>query len=61
MATTDGSFAAWLSQAGLSEQTLTPDQLGVLRGAYHFRESCSDDYYSTRILSHFLLHANHRT
>jgi transposase len=57
MATRDGSFAAWLSQAGLSEQTLTSDQLGVLRGAYHFRESCSDDYYSTRLLSHFLLHA----
>ena len=58
MATRDGPFAAWLSQAGLSEQTLTPDQLGVLRAAYHFRECCSDDYYSTRILSHFLLHAN---
>lgn len=58
MATRDGSFAAWLSQAGISEQTLTSEQLGVLRAAYHFRESCSDDYYSTRILSHFLLHAN---
>ena len=57
MATRDGSFAAWLSQAGLSEQTLPSEQLGVLRAAYHFRESCSDDYYSTRILSHFLLHA----
>ena len=58
MATRDGSFAVWLSQAGLSEQHLTSEQWGILRGAYHFRESCSDDYYSTRILSHFLLHAN---
>jgi transposase len=57
MAIADGSFAAWLSPAGLSEQTLTPDQLGVARAAYHFRQSCSDDYFSTRILSHFLLHA----
>lgn len=57
MATTDGSFAAWLSQAGLSEQTLTPDQLGVLKAAYHFRGNCGDDYYSTCLLSQFLLHA----
>ena len=57
MATTDGRFAAWLSQAGLKEQILTPDQLGVLKAAHHFRESCGDDYYSTRVASHFLLHA----
>ncbi len=57
MATTDRSFAAWLLKAGVSQQTLTPDQLGVLKGAYHFRASCGDDYYSTCILSHFLLHA----
>jgi len=57
MATTDGPFAAWLSQAGLQEQTVGPDQLGILKAAYHFRESCGDDYYSTRVLSHFLLHA----
>lgn len=58
MATTDGCLAAWLSQAGLREQTLTPDQLGVLKAGYHFRESRGGDYYSTRILSHFLLHGN---
>jgi hypothetical protein len=57
MATTDGPFAAWLLQAGLQEQTLGPDQLGVLKAAYHFLESCGDDYYSTRVVSHFLLHA----
>src|SRR5215468_10852785 len=58
MVTRDDSFVAWLSHAGLSQQTLTFEQLGVLRAAYHFRESCSDDYYSTRILSHVSLHAN---
>lgn len=57
MATKDGPFATWLSRAGLKEQTLTPDQLGVLKAAHHFRESCGDDYYSTRVASHFLLHA----
>ena len=57
MATTDGPFAAWLSQAGLKEQVLTPDQVGVLKATYHFRETCGDDYYSTRVASHFLLHA----
>jgi len=57
MATMDGPFAAWLSQAGLRESRLTADQVGVLKAAYHFREKCGTDYYSTRILSHFLLQA----
>lgn len=57
MATTDGRVAAWLSQAGLKEKCLTADQVGVLKAAYHFRENCGDDYYSTRIASHFLVHA----
>jgi transposase len=57
MATMDGPFAAWLSQAGVRESRLNPDQVGVLKAAYHFRENCGEDYYSTRILSHFLLHA----
>src|SRR5947209_5233023 len=57
MATMDGPFATWLSQSGVRESTLTSDQIGVLKAVYHFRENCGDDYYSTRILSHFLLHA----
>ena len=57
MATTDGAVAAWLSQAGLKEQTLTPDQWGVLKAVHHFRENCGHDYYSTRVASHFLVHA----
>ena len=58
MVTRDGRFATWLSQAGLHKEALTPDQVGVLKAVGHFRENCGDDYYSTRILSHFLLHAN---
>jgi hypothetical protein len=57
MTTTGDSFAAWLTQAGVQEQGLTADQLGVLKAAFHFRQTCGDDYYSTRLLSHFLLHA----
>lgn len=57
MASKDGGFATWLSRAGLQEEALTPDQVGVLTAVDHFRENCGDDYYSTRILSHFLLHA----
>ncbi len=37
--------------------TLTPEQLGVVKAVFHFRQSCGDDYYSTRVASHFLLHA----
>lgn len=55
MATTDGDFTQWLSQAQISADKLTPEQRGVLRAAFHFRQSCGDDYYSSRMLSHFLL------
>jgi hypothetical protein len=57
MTTPGDSFAAWLTQAGVQEQCLTSDQLGVLKAAFHFRQTCGNDYYSTRLLSHFLLHA----
>jgi len=35
---------------------LTPTQRGVLQAAFHFRQHQGHDYYSTRLLSHFLLH-----
>jgi transposase len=50
-------FSAWLTQARVAEHRLTPDQRGVLFAAFHFRQSRGDDTYSTRLLSHFLLHA----
>jgi transposase len=50
-------FSAWLTQARVAEHRLTPDQRGVLFAAFHFRQSRGDDSYSTRLLSHFLLHA----
>jgi hypothetical protein len=58
MATTADGFATWLAQAQITEAKLTPQQQGVLQAAFAFRQRCGDDYYSTRLLSHFLLHAN---
>ncbi len=49
-------FAAWLAQAQVVEPRLTPDQRGALRAAFHFRHSRGTDSYSTRLLTHFLLH-----
>jgi hypothetical protein len=51
------TFALWLAQAHLAEQRLTPEQRAVLQAAWHFRQTQGHDSYSTRLLTHFLLHA----
>src|SRR5580693_8814782 len=56
MDATDGAFAQWLSQAQIAEDRLTAEQLGLLHCAFAFRQHCGNDYYSSRLLSHFLLH-----
>jgi len=56
-ATPDG-FSAWLADAQIPEQRLTPQQRSVLLAAFAFRQRQGDDYYSTRLLSHFLLHCD---
>src|SRR5262245_33455672 len=58
MTAMDGSFSQWLSQAQLVEDRLTAEQLGVLRAVFSFRQHCGQDYYSNRLLSHFLLHCD---
>jgi hypothetical protein len=58
MTGTDGTCAQWLSKAQISEQRLTTEQRGLLQAAWAFRQRCGDDYYSNRLLSHFLLHCN---
>jgi hypothetical protein len=58
MTTPVDGFPAWLAQAHIPLTKLTSDQLGVLRAAFAFRQRCGRDYYSTRLLSHFLLHAD---
>ncbi len=58
MTAMDGSFTQWLSQAQLVEDRLTTEQCGVLRAVFAFRQHCGQDYYSSRVLSHFLLHCD---
>ena len=58
MSATDGAFAQWLSQAQIAEDRLTAEQRSLLRDAFAFRQRCGDDYYSSRLLSHFLLHCD---
>jgi transposase len=58
MSATDGAFAQWLSQAQIAEERLTAEQRGLLQYTFAFRERCGGDYYSSRLLSHFLLHCD---
>jgi hypothetical protein len=58
MPVTDGAFAQWLFQAQIAPERLTAEQRGVLHAAFAFREDCGNDYYSNRLLSHFLLHSD---
>jgi transposase len=58
MNATDGAVAQWLSQAQIAEGRLTAEQSGLLQGAFAFRQRCGNDYYSSRLLSHFLLHCD---
>jgi transposase len=50
------TFSAWLAQAQIAEQRLRPDQRAVLQAAFRFRQRQGHDSYSTRLLTHFLLH-----
>ena len=58
MSATDGTFVQWLSHAQIAEERLDAEQRGVLLAAFAFRQRCGQDYYSTRLLSHFLLHCD---
>jgi hypothetical protein len=58
MRATDGAFAQWLSQARIVGERLSAEQRGLLQAAFAFRQRCGDDYYSSRLLSHFLLHCD---
>ena len=56
MTVAEGTYAQWLANAQIAEQRLTPEQRGLLQAAFAFRQRCGADYYSSRLLSHFLLH-----
>jgi len=49
-------FARWLRDAAVPEASLTDAQGAVLHAAFAFLQNCGYDYYSVRLLSHFLLH-----
>jgi hypothetical protein len=56
MASTDRAFLQWLSRASVAAERLTAEQTAVLRAAFRFRQRAGTDYFSTRLLGHFLLH-----
>jgi hypothetical protein len=56
MEATTATLTQWLDQAHITETALTPEQRALLQAAFHFRQTQGTDYYSTRLLSHFLLH-----
>jgi transposase len=58
MTAMDGAVAEWLSKARIAEDRLTAEQRGLLQAAFAFRQRCGEDYYSSRLLSHFLLHCD---
>src|SRR5215208_5617465 len=52
------TFASWLEQGEINLERQTPQQQAVLQAGFSFRQRLGTDYYSTRILSHFLLHCD---
>src|SRR5712691_844039 len=57
MATDTRTFARWLHDSAVPEATLTAPQRAVLEAAGRFLQQRGRDYFSRRLLSHFLLHA----
>src|SRR5216683_4487794 len=49
-------FSDWLGHAQVPEQRLTSARRALLNAVFHFRQDRGTDYYSTRLLSHFLRH-----
>src|SRR5579859_8151887 len=58
MAVAPDDFAAWLAQADIPQQRLTAELQALLAAVFRFRQQQGSDYYSTRLLSHFLLHCD---
>jgi hypothetical protein len=58
MAVATDPFSTWLADAQINERRLTPERRAVLQAAFRFRQNQGDDYFTTRLLSHFLLHCD---
>lgn len=56
MATDGSAFDRWLREAGVARRKLTPEQIAVLQSSFRFLEQCGREYYSLRLLGHYLLH-----
>ncbi len=56
MATDGPTFDQWLRDAKIDRQRVTSDQIALLEAGFRFICRCEGDYYSRRVLSHFLLH-----
>jgi hypothetical protein len=58
MAVAPDDFTSWIERADIPRSRLTPELEAVLQAVFRFRQQQGTDYYSTRLLSHFLLHAD---
>jgi hypothetical protein len=58
MAVAADDFVAWIEQADIPKSRLSPEVNALLRAVFRFRQQQGCDYSSTRLLSHFLLHAD---
>ena len=58
MAVATEDYFAWLEQADIPPQRRTPQLDALLEAVFRFRQEQGNDYYSTRLLSHFLLHCD---
>jgi hypothetical protein len=58
MADSTVTFSSWLAQVQFPVARLNPERLALLQAVFRFRQSQGTDYYSTRLLSHFLLHCD---
>jgi len=58
MAAATEDYVAWLEQADIPAQRRTPELDALLEAVFRFRQRQGNDYYSTRLLSHFLLHCD---
>jgi hypothetical protein len=57
MADATADFASWLAQADIPQSRLTAEVVALLGAVFRFRQQQGTDYFSTRLLGHFLLHA----
>src|SRR5277367_1677600 len=52
------NYVTWLAQADIPDTRQTPQLDALLQAVFRFRQEQGNDYYSTRLLSHFLLHCD---